>query len=81
MDKKCAPAEEIEALVLDELRKRRHCEGVMRVIIAPHPEPHPVTRAHWASAKVNPGISGMDVCQRELWDVCAQLGREYELAA
>jgi len=81
MDKKNAPAEEIEALVLSELRKRRHCEGAVRVIIGPYPEIHPITRAHWAPTNINPGTSGVEVCQRELWDVCERLGREYELAA
>jgi hypothetical protein len=81
MDKKSAPAEEIEALVLSELRKQPHCEGAVRVIIRPYPEPHPITHAHWAPTNINPGTSGVEVCQRALWDVCERLGEEYELAA
>lgn len=73
-------AEELAALVLSELRKGLDCEGAIGVNIRPCSEVHPITGAYWAPANVNPGISSVEVCQRELWRVCERLGREYELA-
>jgi hypothetical protein len=80
MGKKRLRAEELEALALRELRKRPYCESATRVMIGPCSETHPVTGAHWAPTSVNPGISGVEACQREVWHVCERLGREYELA-
>ena len=48
--------------------------------IEPCREPHPITGAYWAPARINPGGSGVEACQRELWRVCEQLGHDYELA-
>ena len=80
MGKAVLQAEALGALVLGELTKRPRCGGARSVIIRPCVEPHPITRAYWAPAHVNPGTSGVEVCQRELWHVCERLGRNYELA-
>lgn len=74
------PAEALAALVLGELRKSRDCEGAMWVTVGPCREAHPITGVHWAPTNVNPGTSGLEACQRQLWRVCEQLGRQYELA-
>ena len=73
-------SEELAALVLATLRARPHCAGALEVTIQPCREPHPITGAYWAPARINPGGSGVEACQRELWRVCEQLGRQYELA-
>jgi hypothetical protein len=73
-------AEELAALILEELRKTYHCSGAMQVTVGPRREIHPVTGAYWAPIRVNPGTSGVEICQRELWRVCERLGRQYELA-
>jgi hypothetical protein len=79
MDKKTIRAADLEALALSELRSRPQCAGAKRVTIASCSEIHPVTGAHWAPTSVNPGLSGVEPCQRELWHVCEELGRDYEL--
>jgi hypothetical protein len=71
---------ELAALVLSALRARPHCENVLKVTVEPCREPHPITGAYWAPALVNPGRSGVETCRRELWRVCEELGRAYELA-
>jgi hypothetical protein len=81
MDKTVLQSEELEALVLSELRKRPHCRGATRVIVRPCIEPHPITHAYWAPANVHPGMSGIEICQREVWHVCERLGYDYELAS
>ena len=73
-------SEELAALVLTALRTRPHCGDAIDVTIEPCREPHPVTGAYWAPARINPGRSGMETCRRELWRVCEELGRSYELA-
>ncbi len=73
-------AEALAALVLDELKKRPHCQSAIEVNIAPCREAHPITGAFWAPTILNPGISSVELCQRELWRICEELGREYELA-
>jgi hypothetical protein len=73
-------AEELAALVLGELRKCGDCADVVHVTVGPCREAHPITGVHWAPTGVNPGTSGLEPCQRELWRVCERLGREYELA-
>jgi hypothetical protein len=80
MEKKTIRAADLEALALSELRRRPQCAGAARVTIAPCSEIHPVTGAYWAPTSVNPGISGVEPCQREVWHVCEALGRDYELA-
>ena len=73
-------AEELAILVLGELRKCGDCADVIHVTVAPCLEAHPITGVHWAPTLVNPGTSGVERCQRELWRVCERLGREFELA-
>ena len=80
MEKKTIRAADLEALALSELRRRPQCARAARVTIAPCSEIHPVTGAHWAPVCVNPGVSGIEPCQREVWHVCEALGRDYELA-
>ena len=73
-------AEELAILVLGELRKCGGCAGAIHVSVSPCIEAHPITGVHWAPTLVNPGTSGLETCQRELWRVCERLGHEYELA-
>jgi hypothetical protein len=80
MVKKRLRADELEALALNELRKRPYCENATRVAIGPCSEMHPITGAYWAPTSVNPGISGVEACHREVWHVCERLGQEYDLA-
>jgi hypothetical protein len=80
MGKAVLQVQALEALALSELIKRPRCGDARRVVVRPCIEPHPITRAYWAPANVNPGTSGIEICQREVWRVCEELARDYELA-
>ena len=67
-------AEEIEALLLEELRKVEHCEGARSVIIRTFVD------GSWAIAFFNAGRSDPDTCQRALWDIEPRLQEQYDLA-
>ena len=78
MAKALKSQQEIEALLLSELRQAEGCEGAAGVSI--YPLANERVEATWSVASVNPGTSGIDRCLNVLAEIEARLQRLYDLA-
>ena len=78
MAKALKSQQEIEALLLSELRQAEGCEGATAVLI--YPLANELGDATWSVASVNPDTSDADRCLSALAEIEARLQRLYDLA-
>ena len=78
MTKALKSHQEIEALVLSELRQAEGCEGAAGVSVYPLADER--VEATWSVAAFDPGTSGIDRCQNVLAEIEMRLQRLYDLA-
>lgn len=76
MNKVPITKEEIELLIVGDLRSFPGCEGAKGVVVVPLPS---LSKATWTVSCFNPGNSDCDICDRALQHIVPHFQRAYDL--
>ena len=78
MPKAQVPMDELEALIVQAVRRRDHCQGFQSVeLLATTDGPE----GNWRVGKADYGSSELQACDHALGEVLPQMQRDYDLSS